>query len=167
MSQRHYLLSPSSCYPSRWGFFCPYSSLWQGSGQWKLWARVRYLADFPAGYEGDPLAHFSQCFFLLSFSSLLGLEPGQNPGCPASGPNVAQALISHCKNSVSDKAIRGGFVRIHREAHSSGCGPYPRARAWAKECGLARFCYGVNSYATVGRIIPIIGEPPTPLLTLP
>ena len=123
MSQRHFLLSPSSCYPSHQGFFCPYPSLWQGSGQWKLWARVRYLADFLAGYEGDPLAHFPQCFFLLSFSSFLGLEPGQNPGCLASGPNEAQALLSHCKNSVRDKVIRGGFVRIHREAHSSGCGP--------------------------------------------
>ena len=42
MSQRHYLLSPSSCYPSWWGFSCPYSSLCQGSGQWKLWAQVRF-----------------------------------------------------------------------------------------------------------------------------
>ena len=23
MSQRHYLLNPSSCYPSQWGFFYP------------------------------------------------------------------------------------------------------------------------------------------------
>ena len=30
---RHYLLGPSSCYPSRRGFFCPYSSLCQESGQ--------------------------------------------------------------------------------------------------------------------------------------
>ena len=27
------LLSPSSGYPSRWGFFCPYFSLFQESGQ--------------------------------------------------------------------------------------------------------------------------------------
>ena len=33
-----------------------------------------------------------------------------------SGPNEAQALMSHCKNSLRDKAIRGGFVRIQREA---------------------------------------------------
>ena len=33
MSQRRYLLSPSSCYPSWWGFFCPFSSLCQGSDQ--------------------------------------------------------------------------------------------------------------------------------------
>ena len=56
-------------------------------------AQVRYLADFPAGYEGDSLAHFSHCFSLPSFSSSLpGLEPGQNPRCLASGPNEAQAL---------------------------------------------------------------------------
>ena len=30
---RHYLLNPSSCYPSQWGFLCPLSSLCQGSGQ--------------------------------------------------------------------------------------------------------------------------------------
>ena len=34
MSQRRYLLSPSSCYPSRWGFFCPFSSLCQRSDKW-------------------------------------------------------------------------------------------------------------------------------------
>ena len=38
----------------------------------KLWALVRYLANFLAGYEGDSLALFSHCFFLLSFSSLPG-----------------------------------------------------------------------------------------------
>jgi len=70
MSQRHYLLSPSSCYPSRWGFFCPYSSLCQESGQRKLCTQVKNLADFLADYEGDSLARFSHCFFLLSFSSL-------------------------------------------------------------------------------------------------
>ena len=47
--------------------------LYQGSGQWKLWAQVRYLADFLAGYEGDSSAHFSHCFFLLSFSPSLHL----------------------------------------------------------------------------------------------
>ena len=62
-------------------------------------------------------------FFSLFFPpvlqlSLLGLEPSQNPWCLASGPNEAQALIYHCKNSV-----RGGFVEIQREAHSTGCGP--------------------------------------------
>ena len=59
--------------PSGRGFFCPQSSLRQGSGQWKLWAQVRYSADFPAGYEGDSLAHFSHCFFPPSFSSSLHL----------------------------------------------------------------------------------------------
>ena len=106
MSQRRYLLSPGSCYTSRWGFFCPFSSLCQGSDQWN-WALVRYLANFPAGYEGDSLACFPHGFFLLSFSSLSGsgLEPNQKPGCPASGPNIAQALRSHCKNSLRVKAI--------------------------------------------------------------
>ena len=34
------------------------------------------FSDFPAGYEGDSLAHFSHCFFLLAFSSsILELEP--------------------------------------------------------------------------------------------
>ena len=56
-------------------------------------AQVRYLADFPVGYEGDSSAHFPHCFFLPSFSSSIqGLEPGQNPWCLASGPNEAQAL---------------------------------------------------------------------------
>ena len=42
-------------------------------------ALVKYLANFPAGYEGDSLACFPHCFFLLSFSPLLGLEADQNP----------------------------------------------------------------------------------------
>ena len=104
------LLGSSNCYPNPWGFFCPYSSLCQESGQRKLCTQVKNLADFPAGCEGDSLAHFSHCFFLLSFSPLPGLEPDQNPGCPTSAPNEVQALMSHCKNSARDKAIRGGFV---------------------------------------------------------
>ena len=110
MSQRHYLLGPSSCYPSWWGFFCPYFSLCQESGQWKLWAQVKNLVEFLAGYKGDSLACFSHSFFLLSFSSLLGLKPSQNLGCLASGPNEAQALISHCKNSLKDKAISKRWI---------------------------------------------------------
>ena len=68
---------------------------------------------------------FFHCFFLLSLSlSLPGLESGQNPLSLASGPNEAQALMPHCKNSVRDTAIvRGGLVQIQREAHSTGCGP--------------------------------------------
>ena len=76
----------------------------------KLRTQVKYLANFLEGYEGDSLARFSHCFFLLSFSSFLGLEPSQNPGCLASGPNEAQALMSHCKNSVRDKAISKRWV---------------------------------------------------------
>ena len=71
---------------------------------------LRYLAEFSAGYEGDSLAWFSHCFFLLSFRSLLRLEPGQTPECLASGPNEAQALMSHCKNSVRDKAISKRWI---------------------------------------------------------
>ena len=86
------------------------------------WVQVRYLADFPAGYEGDSLACFSHCFFLLSFSnSLLELEPGQNPWCLASGPNEAQVLdVSLKKNQwETERQVRGGFVQIQREAHST------------------------------------------------
>ena len=43
--------------------------------------------------KGIPQHIFSHYFFLPSFSSsLLGLEPGQNPWCLASGPNEAQTL---------------------------------------------------------------------------
>ena len=47
--------------------------LCQGSGQWKMWAQVRYLADFPAGCEGDSVASFSLQFFFPSFSFSLHL----------------------------------------------------------------------------------------------
>ena len=108
----------SSCCPSRWGFFCPSSSLCRGSGQWKLWAQVRYLADFLAGYEGDSSACFSHCFFFLSFSSSLpGLEPGQNPWCLVSGPNGAQVLgvsLEKIQWEYSQQ-VRGGFVWIQRD----------------------------------------------------
>ena len=56
-----------------WGILCPPSSLCQGSGQWKLWAQVRHLVDFPVGYEGDSSACFFHCFFLPPFSSSLHL----------------------------------------------------------------------------------------------
>ena len=48
--------------------------------------------------------------------------------------------MSHCKNSVRDTAIRGGFVQIQREAHSAGCGSLQRASAEAMEYGVASFC---------------------------
>ena len=58
-----------------------------------------YLADFLVDYEGDSTAYFSHCFFLPFFSSsLLGLGPGQNPWCLASGPNEAQVLDVSLKN---------------------------------------------------------------------
>ena len=51
------------------------------------------FSRFFRGYEGDSSAHFSHCFFLLSFSSFIpDLEPGQNPWCLTSGPSEAQAL---------------------------------------------------------------------------
>ena len=34
--------------------------------------------------------------------------------------NETQALMSHCKNALRDKMIRGGFVRIQREATVEG-----------------------------------------------
>ena len=61
--------------------------------------------------------------------------------------NETQALMSHCKNSLRDKAIRGGFVRIQREAtlqgvnHCWGQGLQPWYKAWL---GFVR---GWNSYA--------------------
>ena len=64
MSQRLYcLLCLSNCCPNVWEFFCP-ESLCQGSGHWKLWAQVRFLADFLAGYEVDSLARFFPLLFL-------------------------------------------------------------------------------------------------------
>ena len=63
----------------------------------------RYLAEFSAGYEGDSLARFSHCFFLLSFSSLSrDLSPAKT--------HEAQAVMSHCKNSVRDKAISKRWI---------------------------------------------------------
>ena len=54
------------------------------------------LADFLAGYKGDSLVLFSHCFFLLSFSSIPGLQPGQK--------------------------VRGEFVEIQRESMLQGVG---------------------------------------------
>ena len=59
--------------------------------------------------------------------------------------NETQALMSHCKNSLRDKAIRGGFVRIQREATLQGVNhSLLRARAVVMELGLARFCEGME-----------------------
>ena len=58
--------------------------------------------------------------------------------------NETQALMSHCKNSLRDKVIRGGFVRIQREATLQGVNRLPRARAGSMVLGLARFCEGVE-----------------------
>ena len=70
---------------------------------------------------------------------------------------------SHCKNSVRDTAIRGGFVQIQREAHSTGCGPSQRSSARAMECGVARFSSWINSYANEWGDHPNTGEPHTPV----
>ena len=68
--------------------------------------------------------------------------------------NETQALMSHCNDSLRDKAIRGGFVRIQRESTLQG----------VNHCqGMARFCEGGGIHMLMsGRIIPTIGEPPTP-----
>jgi len=95
-----------------------------------------------AGYEGDSLACFSPCFFFLSFSSsLLGLEPGQNPRHLASGPNETQALMFHCKNSVRDTVIGkrwtcldSGRITLHR------VWAITEKSAVAMECGVVSFC---------------------------
>ena len=86
---------------------------------------------FPTDFSSCPSAPLSWDF-----------QPGQNPWCLTSGPNEAQALMSHCKNSVRDTAIgkSDGFVWIQREAHSAGCGTLQRASASAMECGVASFC---------------------------
>ena len=80
--------------------------------------------------------------------------------------HVFPTAFSSCPSALSwdsSQKVRGGFVRIQRGAHDSGCGPLPRARAQATECSLVRFSeHSVNSYANDGRIIPAIGEPPTP-----
>ena len=62
-------------------------------------------------------------FFPLLFppvlqSSLLGLEPGQNPCCLASGSNEAQALdVSLQKFTETHRQVRGGFVQTRRKTH--------------------------------------------------
>ena len=56
----------------------------------------------------------------------------------------------------------GGFARIQREAHASGCGPLLRARARVMECGLNFASTGLTHMLMSGRVIPAIGEPPTP-----
>ena len=77
-------------------------------------------------------------FFPLVFppvlcSSLLGVEPGQNPWCLASGPN--EALMSHCKNSVRDTAI--GNRWIYSDSEKSTC---HRVWAIAEEMEVAMEC---------------------------
>ena len=62
-------------------------------------------------------------FFSLLFPpvlqlSLSGLEPSQNPWCLASGPNEAQAVMSHCKNSVRDTAIGKRWICSDIEKHT-------------------------------------------------
>ena len=143
------LLSPRTCCPSWWGFFCPYPSLCQGSGQWTLWARVRHLADFLVGCDGESSACSSHFFFLPSFSSSPpGLEPGQNPQCLASGPHEARALMFHWENSVRDTAIGKRWTcQIQRESHSTGGGPSQRRGQWPWTVVQLAFAGWVISYA--------------------
>ena len=86
------------------------------------------------------MARFPHCFFLPSFiSSLPGPEPGQNPGCLASGANEAQAMMFYFKASVRDTATSKRWI-CQREAHSAGCVSLQRASAEAMEYGVASFC---------------------------
>ena len=111
----HCLLRLSSCWVylrvlKRVRVLCPQSSLCQGSGQWKLSTGQvfsRFSSRLRTGFLG--------MFLLLLFPpvlqlSLPGLTPGENPSCPASGPNEAQALMSHGKNSVRDKATSKRWI---------------------------------------------------------
>ena len=106
MSQRlHSLVNPRSCHPGLGVllsliFFVPRIK------PMKTERRSGIQQIFWQAMKGIPWHAFSTAFFLLFLSSsLLGLEPGQNPRCLASGPNKNQALMSHCKNSVRDTAI--------------------------------------------------------------
>ena len=104
----------------------------------KTMSTVRYLTGFPAGCERDSLAHFSLPYFSIS---LPGLEPCQNPWYLASEPNEAQALISHCKNSVRDTVIGKRWICLDSEKRTLH-------RVWAiteesevaMECGVVSFC---------------------------
>ena len=108
---------------------------------------------------------FFHYLFLLSFnSSLLGLEPSQNPQCLASGPNKAQALRSHCKNSVRDTVIGKRRIclasersTLHRVYFTEG-----KCRGHGMWCGYF-LPVGQIRMLLSGRIFPTIGEPPTPL----
>ena len=90
--------------------------------------------------KGIPQHVFSHCFSLPSFrSSLLGLEPGQNPWCLVLRPNEAQASDGSLqKNSARDTEIGEGWV----------CSDLERSivhRMWAikeDECGGHGMWYG-------------------------
>ena len=56
-------------------------------------------------WRGSLVTFFPLVFLPVLQLSLPRLKPDQIPGCLASGPDEAQALMSHCKNSVRDKAI--------------------------------------------------------------
>ena len=100
--------------------------------------------------KGIPQHIFSMAFFLPSFSSSLpGLEASQNTWCLASGPNEAQALMSHCKNSVRDTVIGKRWICFDSERSTLH-------RVWAITAGWIHMLMSE-------RIFPIIGEPPTPL----
>ena len=88
-------------------------------------------ADLVADDEGDSLACFSHCFFLLPFnSSLPGLEPGQNPRCLASGPQEAQARMSRCKNSVRDMVTGKRWIFSDSEKHTPQGEVHHKGRVW-------------------------------------
>ena len=81
----------------------------------------------------------------------------------ASGPNEAQALMSHFQNSVRDTVIGKRWICLDSERSTLH-------RVWAiiKESVVAMelvwlvfFELGDNMLMS-GRVIPTIGEPPTP-----
>ena len=102
----HYLLGPSSCYPSRWGVLLSLIFFLPMIRPMKTVSTVQAFSRFSGRLWRGFLSTFSPMLFLLSFSSSLpGLEPSQNLRGLASGPNEVQAPMSHCKNSVRDMGI--------------------------------------------------------------
>ena len=108
--------------------------------------------------KGIPQCVFPHCFFFLSFSSFLpGLEPSQNPLCLASGPNEAQDLMSHCKNSVRDTKIGKRCICSYSERSTlHRVWAITEESAVALECGLSIFCQ-------LGEFICWVGGSPQPL----
>ena len=96
--------------------------------------------------------------FLGTFSPLLfppvlqllspGTWAGQNPWCLASEANEAQALMSHCKNSVRDTVIGKRWICLDSEKHTSqGVSHHRRQVLWPWNVVWLVFSSLVKSYA--------------------